>query len=161
MKERKIGLHRTKVGDRYVMEAMRKHGLNLGGEQSGHLILGDHATTGDALVAALQVLAALLADGRKASVATKLFTPVPQILKNVKCDVTALNDAAVAAAIAAAEKKLGSTGRVVVRPSGTEPLVRVMIEGANKKQIDGLADGIAAALIAASITPSKSKKKSA
>ena len=161
LKERKIALHRTKVGDRYVMEAMRKLGLNLGGEQSGHLILGDHATTGDALVAALQVLAALLADGRKASLATKLFTPVPQILKNVKCDVAALSDDAVTSAIAVAEKKLGSSGRVVVRASGTEPLVRVMMEGTNKKQIDGLADGIAAALIAASITPSKSKKKSA
>ena len=157
LNEKKITLHRTKVGDRYVMEAMRKHGLNLGGEQSGHLILGDHATTGDALIAALQVLAALLADGRKTSAATQLFTPVPQVLKNVKCDVAALNDASVVSAIAAAEKELGIAGRVFVRASGTEPLVRVMMEGANKKQIDMLADGIAATLIAASLAGGKKK----
>jgi len=156
---RKIKLHRTQVGDRYVMEAMRKQGLNVGGEQSGHLILGDHATTGDALVAALQVLAALLADGRKASQAMKQFIPVPQILKNVKCNPTVLQVPAVVKAVAVVEKKLGSAGRIVVRPSGTEPLVRIMIEGENKKQIGSMADDIARVMVDANAASSPKKKR--
>ena len=141
-----LKLHRTKVGDRYVMEAMRAHGLNIGGEPSGHLILGDHATTGDALVAALQVLAALREDGRKASAATRMFTPVPQIMKNVKTDPKALQRGAVSEAIAGIEKKLGQHGRIVVRPSGTEPLVRIMLEGENEASLTSMAEELAATM---------------
>ena len=144
-----INLLRTKVGDRYVMEAMREHGLNLGGEPSGHLILGDHATTGDALVAALQVLAALMKDGRKASEALRVFAPVPQVLKNVKCDTGLLKAEPVVKAIAAAEKKLGKDGRLVVRASGTEPLVRIMIEGTDQAAINAMAEELAGVLNAA------------
>jgi phosphoglucosamine mutase len=152
LKANGIDLIRTKVGDRYVMEAMRQKGLNLGGEPSGHLILGDHATTGDALVAALQVLAALLEDGRKASDALQVFTPVPQILKNVKCDTKALEKAAVKTAIAAIETKLNGDGRIVVRPSGTEPLVRIMIEGADETAITAMADELAGVMLASGDT---------
>lgn len=142
---KKLKLHRTKVGDRYVMEAMRKQGFNIGGEPSGHLILGDHSTTGDALVAALQVLAALLEDGRPASAALRLFTPVPQILKNVKfTGPNPMERAEVADAIAATEKTLGKKGRIVVRPSGTEPLLRIMIEGDDHAAITQMAEDIAA-----------------
>ncbi len=139
----KIGLHRTKVGDRYVMEAMREKGLNLGGEPSGHLILGDHATTGDALIAALQVLSALLDDGRPASEALRVFTPVPQILKNVKCEAKVLENAEVKSAIGVLEKTLSGNGRIVVRASGTEPLVRIMIEGDDHDAITRMADELA------------------
>lgn len=141
---KKLKLHRTKVGDRYVMEAMREHGLNIGGEPSGHIILGDYATTGDALVAALQVLAALLEDGRPASQAAKMFEPVPQVLKNVSFKgKSPLEREDVKASIAAIEKKLGSSGRIVVRPSGTEPLLRIMIEGTEKTMITTMADELA------------------
>ena len=139
-----IALHRTNVGDRYVMEAMRAKGLNVGGEPSGHIIIGDYATTGDALVAALQILAALIADGRPASEALKQFTPVPQILKNVKFTGTspmARDD--VQAAIKMLEKQLGKTGRILVRPSGTEPLLRIMIEGENHAAITAMAEELA------------------
>lgn len=140
----KLKLHRTKVGDRYVMEAMREHGLNIGGEPSGHIILGDYATTGDALVAALQVLAALLEDGRPASQAAKMFEPVPQVLKNVSFKgKSPLEREDVKASIAAIEKKLGSSGRIIVRPSGTEPLLRIMIEGTEKTMITTMADELA------------------
>jgi phosphoglucosamine mutase len=144
---RGIALHRTKVGDRYVMEAMKQHGLNIGGEQSGHLILGDYSTTGDALIAGLQILAALMEDGRPASTAMKMFEPVPQLLKNVKFSGSSpLERADVKAAIAAHEKTLGSSGRIVVRPSGTEPLIRIMIEGTDKSAIEKMADEIAAVM---------------
>jgi phosphoglucosamine mutase len=146
---KKLKLHRTKVGDRYVMEAMRAKGLNIGGEQSGHLILGDYATTGDALIATLQVLAAYLEDGRPMSEAARLFTPVPQLLKNIKfTGKSPLERADVQEAIASAEKKLGKKGRIVVRPSGTEPLLRIMIEGENETLIHQLADAIAAIIVA-------------
>ena len=144
LKEAGIALHRTAVGDRYVMEAMRRNGLNIGGEQSGHLIIGDHATTGDALVAALQVLSGLLADGRPASEALRLFTPVPQILKNVKfTGADPLSRTDVAQKIAELEAVLGADGRIVVRPSGTEPLLRIMIEGEDKSAITAMADELA------------------
>jgi len=142
---KKIKTLRTAVGDRYVMEAMKEHGLNVGGEPSGHVILGDYATTGDALVAALHVLSGLIADGRKASEALQMFTPVPQILKNVNfTGENPLNRADVKSAIADVEKKLGTSGRIVVRPSGTEPLLRIMIEGADEKSITAMADDLAA-----------------
>jgi phosphoglucosamine mutase len=145
LKTQGIGLYRTNVGDRYVMEAMRARGLNIGGEASGHLIIGDYATTGDGLVAALQVLAALIADGRPASEALKQFTPVPQILKNVNFTGTSpLARDDVNAAIAALEKQLGSKGRILVRPSGTEPLLRIMIEGEDQAVITAMAEELAA-----------------
>lgn len=143
---------RTKVGDRYVMEAMRAQGLNLGGEPSGHLILGDYATTGDALVAALQVLAALLEDGRKASEALRVFTPVPQLLKNVKCEAAVLEKPEVKATIAAIEQQLNGNGRIVVRASGTEPLVRIMLEGDDHAAITRMADELAAVMLGGSAT---------
>ena len=145
---REIGLKRTKVGDRYVMEAMRAHGINIGGEPSGHVILGDHATTGDALVAALQFLAALIEDGRPASQAARMFTPVPQILKNVKCNPAVLQQAGVKQAMQDIEQQLNGKGRIVVRPSGTEPLVRIMIEGPELSAITTMADALAETLLA-------------
>ncbi len=147
LRARGIAMHRTKVGDRYVMEAMKSHGLNIGGEQSGHLILGDHSTTGDALIAALQILAALMEDGRPASTALQLFDPVPQILKNVRFsgnDPLVRED--VQAHIAKLEKQLANTGRIVVRPSGTEPLLRIMIEGEDQAAITQMADELAATI---------------
>lgn len=158
---KKIKLHRTKVGDRYVMEAMKKYGLNVGGEPSGHIILGDHATTGDALVAALQVLAALLEDGRPASVATRMFKPVPQVLKNVKTSPQALQRDSVNKAIRDIEKRLKGSGRIVVRPSGTEPLVRIMIEGSDTKKIEAMAEELARTLLARSATRERSEIKAA
>ena len=143
---------RTKVGDRYVMEAMRAQGLNLGGEPSGHLILGDYATTGDALVAALQVLAALLEDGRNASEALRVFAPVPQLLKNVKCEAAVLEKPEVKATIAAIEQQLNGNGRIVVRASGTEPLVRIMLEGDDHAAITRMADELAAVMLGGSAT---------
>lgn len=141
LRRKHIALHRTKVGDRYVMEAMRERGLNLGGEPSGHVILGDYTTSGDALICALHVLAALLEDGRPASEALHLFTPVPQILKNVQFKgVDPLAQPKVQQAIAAVESRLGDAGRVIVRPSGTEPLLRIMIEGEDELAITRMAD---------------------
>jgi phosphoglucosamine mutase len=125
-----LALHRTKVGDRYVAEAMRERGINLGGEQSGHVILSDFATTGDGLIAALQVLAVLVRSGRPASEACRVFTPLPQLLRNVRFSgASPLRLAHIQSAIAQAGERLGNTGRVLIRPSGTEPLIRVMAEG--------------------------------
>jgi phosphoglucosamine mutase len=129
---RKLKLVRAKVGDRNVLERMRADGYNLGGEQSGHIIMTDHATTGDGLMAALQALAAMIKSGRPASETFRAFAPVPQLLKNVRIrgDAKAvLAEAAVKQAIAAAEARLGTAGRILVRKSGTEPLIRVMAEG--------------------------------
>ena len=125
-----IALHRTAVGDRYVVENMRQHGCNLGGEQSGHIILSDYSTTGDGLIAALQVLAAIVETGKPASEACRLFTPVPQLLRNVRFGAgTPLEAAAVKQAIAAGEARLGTAGRLLIRNSGTEPVIRVMAQG--------------------------------
>ena len=125
-----LSLARTKVGDRYVVEHMRRHGFNLGGEQSGHMVLSDYSTTGDGLIAGLQVLAAMKYSGRPASDLTQVFEPVPQILENVRFTTGApLDNEDVKKAIAAAEIKLGNQGRLVIRPSGTELLIRVMGEG--------------------------------
>ncbi len=145
-----LTLERTRVGDRYVLERMREGGLNLGGEQSGHLILADHGTTGDGLVAALQVLAALVRSGTKASELLHLFDTVPQLLKNVRyADGAPLENARVKAVIAAAEAELAGTGRLVIRPSGTEPLIRVMAEGDDAAQIERVVDTICDAVKAA------------
>ncbi|PKP60475.1 MAG: phosphoglucosamine mutase, partial [Alphaproteobacteria bacterium HGW-Alphaproteobacteria-9] len=123
---RGLTLARTKVGDRYVLEAMKAGGFNVGGEQSGHMILLDHATTGDGTVAALRVLASLVRSGRPASELLHVFDPVPQLLKNVRFDGgRPLDDARVKAVIADAEAQLAGRGRLVIRPSGTEPVIRV------------------------------------
>ena len=138
-----IALERTQVGDRYVLEAMRARGRNVGGEQSGHIILSDHSTTGDGLVAGLQVLAALIEGGKPASELLHLFDPVPQLLKNVRfAHGQPLDAPAVKAAIADAERHLEGRGRLVIRKSGTEPLIRVMAEGDDLSMVEGLVDGI-------------------
>lgn len=125
-----LTLHRTAVGDRYVVEAMRAHGFNVGGEQSGHIVMTDYATTGDGLVAALQVLAALVTEAQPASSLLRQFEPLPQLLKNVRfASGQPLDDVAVKQVIAAAQARLAGTGRVLIRKSGTEPLIRVMAEG--------------------------------
>jgi phosphoglucosamine mutase len=148
--EENIGLARTKVGDRYVLEEMRSSGCNVGGEQSGHLILTDHSTTGDGLVAGLQVLAALVEGMRPASEVLRQFEPVPQLLKNVRFNGgDPLADAAVQARIAAAEVELEGRGRLVIRKSGTEPLIRVMAEGDDPALVEHLVDDICAAVSAA------------
>ncbi|MEG3155049.1 phosphoglucosamine mutase [Sphingomonas sp. RB1R13] len=138
-----ITLERTQVGDRYVLEAMRARGRNLGGEQSGHIILSDHSTTGDGLVAGLQVLAALIDHQKPASELLHLFEPVPQLLKNVRfASGQPLEAAAVKVAIADAEHQLEGRGRLVIRKSGTEPLIRVMAEGDDLAMVETLVDGI-------------------
>jgi phosphoglucosamine mutase len=142
-----LKLHRTQVGDRYVVEAMRAEGYNVGGEQSGHIIMTDHATTGDGLVAALQVLAQLVESGRPAHELLHLFDPLPQLLKNVRfAGGEPLKDDKVKAAIADAEEKLEGTGRLVIRKSGTEPLIRVMAEGEDKKLVETMVDQICEAV---------------
>jgi phosphoglucosamine mutase len=145
-----IALHRTKVGDRYVVEAMRAGGFNVGGEQSGHIIMTDHATTGDGLVAALQVLAGLVEAGKPASELLHLFDPLPQVLKNVRFSGGApLEDAKVKAAIAEAEARIDGTGRLLIRKSGTEPLIRVMAEGEDETLVARVVDDICEAVKAA------------
>jgi phosphoglucosamine mutase len=142
-----LGLVRTKVGDRHVLEAMRAGGYNVGGEQSGHMILLDHATTGDGSVAALQVLAALVRTGRPASELLHLFDPVPQLLKNVVYSGgDPLADAQVKAAIAEGEAALRDNGRLVIRKSGTEPKIRVMAEGDDASLVERVVDDICAAV---------------
>jgi len=138
-----LALHRTKVGDRYVSEHMRAAGINVGGEQSGHLILSDFATTGDGLLAALQVLAVLVQQNCTASQACQVFERLPQRLKNVRfAGVSPLREAGVQAAIHQAERRLHGTGRVLIRESGTEPLVRVMAEGEDGALVSEVVDGL-------------------
>ncbi|MBX9466361.1 MAG: phosphoglucosamine mutase [Rhizobium sp.] len=132
-----LTLARTKVGDRYVVEHMRQNDFNIGGEQSGHIVLADHGTTGDGLVAALQILAAVKRTGRTVSELCHRFEPVPQLLRNVRFSGgKPLEDAAVKQAIADAEAELAKSGRLVIRPSGTEPLIRVMAEGDDRAQVE-------------------------
>jgi phosphoglucosamine mutase len=143
LKSEGLALERTGVGDRYVLERMRGGGFNVGGEQSGHIILTDYATTGDGLVAALQVLAELVTTGKPASELLHLFDPVPQLLKNVRfAGGKPLDAPHVKAAIADAESELNGSGRLVIRPSGTEPLIRVMAEGDDAGQVTRLVDMI-------------------
>jgi phosphoglucosamine mutase len=150
LREDGLALHRTAVGDRYVLEAMRELGCNVGGEQSGHIILSDHATTGDGLVAGLQVLAALVESEKPASEVLHMFEPVPQLLKNVRFNGgQPLEADQVKAAIAGAESELGDRGRLVIRKSGTEPLIRVMAEGDDKEMVERLVDRICDAVAAA------------
>ncbi len=138
-----LTLERTKVGDRHVLERMKEGGFNVGGEQSGHMIMLDHATTGDGTVAALQVLAALVQSGKRASELLHLFDPVPQLLKNVRFSGRKpLDDAKVKAVIAQAEAQLHGRGRLVIRPSGTEPVIRVMAEGDDAGEVEQVVDAI-------------------
>ncbi|HET9811493.1 MAG TPA: phosphoglucosamine mutase [Sphingomicrobium sp.] len=142
-----IGMVRTQVGDRYVLEEMRKSGANIGGEQSGHIILGDYSTTGDGLVAALQVLAALVDSGKPASEVLRQFDPVPQLLKNVRFNGGApLHNSAVKKRIADAERELFGRGRLLIRKSGTEPLIRVMAEGDDPVLVERVVDDICEAV---------------
>ncbi len=144
-----LSLARTAVGDRYVLEHMRENGFNLGGEQSGHIILLDHCTTGDGLVAALQLLAIVKREDKPVSQTCRRFEPVPQILKNVRLKAgRPLTDASVAGAIEDGRAKLGTNGRLVVRASGTEPVVRVMGEGDNRELVERIVDDVCAALSA-------------
>jgi len=146
-----LALERTNVGDRNVLERMRGGGFNVGGEQSGHMILTDHGTTGDGTIAALQVLAALADAGRPASELLHLFEPVPQLLRNVRYAVGAdpLDDAAVTAVIADAEREIDGKGRLLIRKSGTEPLIRVMAEGDDAAQVETIVGRICEAVEAA------------
>lgn len=147
----KLKLHRSAVGDRYVIEGMQKHRCNVGGEQSGHIIFSDFATTGDGLVAALQVLAALVQSGKKASQCLNLFKPLPQILKNIPLKnqaeiVRVMESASLKKAIQSQEKLLQGKGRIFVRKSGTEPLIRVMVEGENAASIEKIAEALASVI---------------
>ena len=142
-----LKLARTPVGDRYVLEHMREHGFNVGGEQSGHMILSDYTTTGDGLVAALQVLAVVKRQDRPVSEVCHRFDPLPQILKNVRYKKGApLEDAKVKLAIDGATARLNGNGRLVIRPSGTEPVIRVMGEGDDQYLVEEVVDEIVEAL---------------
>jgi phosphoglucosamine mutase len=148
----KLKLSRAQVGDRYVIEGMKKGGYNLGGEQSGHIILSDFCTTGDGLISALQVLAVIAHEGRPASKAAHMFEPLPQILKNVRFRKGApLEDANVKACIADCTQRLNGTGRVLVRKSGTEPLIRVMAEGEDANLVETVVQDIATAIERAAV----------
>lgn len=142
-----IKLVRTAVGDRYVMEEMRANHYNLGGEQSGHIVLSDYSTTGDGLLAALQVLSILKHSGKKASDTLNIFTPLPQILRNVRFESgKPLEKTEVQDAIKSAQKKLASGGRVLVRASGTEPVIRVMAEGDNQSTVENVVSDLCAVI---------------
>lgn len=151
LKGKGLRLERTQVGDRYVVERMREGGYNLGGEQSGHIVMTDYATTGDGLMAGLQFLAAMAETGRKASELARQFETVPQLLKNVRYGAGAEPLAAetVQKVIAEAEARLAGQGRLLIRKSGTEPLIRVMAECGDKAVLSEVVDGIVAAVEAA------------
>ncbi|MFT3987717.1 phosphoglucosamine mutase [Aestuariivirga sp.] len=141
--EKKLTLTRTKVGDRYVVEHMRAHGFNVGGEQSGHIVLSDFSTTGDGLLAAFQVLAEVKRQGKPVSEVCRQFVPLPQVLKNVKFKQgKPLEEPQVKSAVADAEAMLGNSGRLVIRPSGTEPLIRVMAEGDDEGLVRRIVDDL-------------------
>ena len=147
LKGEKLSLHRTKVGDRYVVEEMRARGINIGGEPSGHVVLSDYATTGDGLVTALQVLAVVASEGRKVSDVCHRFDPYPNQLKNVRFKGgNPLEDEGVKKAVKAGEEKFGKAGRLVIRKSGTEPLIRVMGEGEDAAQVSEIVADICAAV---------------
>ncbi len=144
-----LSMIRTAVGDRYVLEHMREHGFNVGGEQSGHIILSDFSTTGDGLVAALQVLAVVKRRDKPVSEVCHRFEPLPQVLKNVRfVDRRTLVQDSVMRAIEAGREKLGTSGRLVIRPSGTEPVVRVMGEADDRILVETVVDDVCAALSA-------------
>ena len=143
-----ITLERTAVGDRYVVERMRQGGFNLGGEQSGHIVMTDYSTTGDGLMAGLQFLAEMVRSGKKASTLANTFTPVPQLLKNVRYQAgqTPLEIPAVQASIANAEAQLDGKGRLLIRKSGTEPLIRVMAECEDAALLEETVDTVVASV---------------
>lgn len=144
-----LGLVRTAVGDRYVLEAMRRDGYNVGGEQSGHIILSDYATTGDGLIAALQVLAEVVQARAPASEVLHRFDPLPQRLKSVRYTGRPLENDGIKALIAEAEAELNGRGRLLIRRSGTEPVIRVMAEGDDPVEVEAVVDRICAAVAAA------------
>ena len=148
LQSRGLRLERTAVGDRYVVERMRGAGFNLGGEQSGHIVMTDYATTGDGLIASLQFLAALADSGRRASDLVAQFEPVPQLLKNVRYAQGAdpLSQDSVQTEIARAEARLNGCGRVLIRKSGTEPLIRVMAEAEDETVLREVVENIVAAV---------------
>ena len=147
LKDLGLSLARTPVGDRYVVEHMRKHGYNVGGEQSGHIVMSDYVTTGDGLVSALQVLAVVVATGRPVSEVCRRFEPVPQLLTNVRyANGKPLEDQKVRSAIDDGKKRLGNSGRLVIRPSGTEPVIRVMAEGDDEALVSAVVGDIAEAV---------------
>ena len=137
-----LTLERTAVGDRYVLERMRSEGYNVGGEQSGHIILSDYTTTGDGLVAAMQVLAVVKKKNRPVSEVCHLFEPLPQILKNVRVRKTVLDRPPIARSIDEARERLGAGGRLLIRPSGTEPVIRVMGEGDDRDLVEKVVDDV-------------------
>ncbi len=143
LNDKGLELVRTKVGDRYVVEHMRNHGFNLGGEQSGHMVMSDFTTTGDGLIAALQVLSVVRGGSKPVSEVCSKFEPVPQLLKNVRYDDgDPLENERVVEVIEDGRSRLGKSGRLVIRPSGTEPLIRVMAEGDDEKLIHEVVDEI-------------------
>ncbi len=141
-----LTLERTAVGDRYVIERMRAEGYNVGGEQSGHVILSDYSTTGDGLVTAMQVLAEVKRRNRRVSEVCHCFEPLPQVLKSVRAQKTMLEKDSVVVAIDSAREKLGNAGRLIVRPSGTEPVIRVMAEGDDRDLVETLVAQVCNAL---------------
>jgi phosphoglucosamine mutase len=145
-----LKLERTAVGDRYVVEHMRRHGFNVGGEQSGHIVLSDYTTTGDGLVAALQVMSVVAQSGKSVSEVCKRFQPLPQVLRNVRYSGgKPLQKKEVKDAILAGEERLGKSGRILIRPSGTEPVIRVMAEGDDEKLVNAIVGEICEALVKA------------
>jgi phosphoglucosamine mutase len=150
LKQRGISMERTQVGDRYVVEHMRKSGFNLGGEQSGHIILSDFSTTGDGLIAGLQFLAEIIRSERGSKDLSRIFEPVPQLLKNAsyKAGSDPLSKPNVVKAIKAAELKLQNNGRLLIRKSGTEPLIRVMAESEDEEKMTKAVDSVVAEIIA-------------
>jgi phosphoglucosamine mutase len=144
MQKSGITVHQTAVGDRYVLEAMRDGGFTLGGEQSGHIIMSDHATTGDGILTALQVLQRMVRTGSSLRDLASVMTTLPQVLVNVPgVDRERTDDPELAAAVAVEQEKLGDGGRVLLRPSGTEPLVRVMVEAASPQEASAVAERLA------------------
>lgn len=142
-----LELVRTQVGDRYVVEHMRANGFNVGGEQSGHIVLNEYTTTGDGLIAGLEVLSAMVQTGRPLSEVGRRFEPLPQILENVRFKGTPpLEEASVVEAVKAGEARLGNTGRILMRKSGTEPLIRVMAEGEDASLVQGVVTDIVTAI---------------
>ncbi len=147
LENEKLKLIRTPVGDRYVVEHMRQHGFNVGGEQSGHIVLTDFSTTGDGLVSALQILAVVVSSGKPVSEVCSQFEPIPQLLQNVRFSSgTPLEEVSVIEAIKEGEERLGQKGRLVIRPSGTEPLIRVMAEGDDKGLVEDVVTDIVGVL---------------
>ncbi|GJL98899.1 MAG: phosphoglucosamine mutase [Methyloligella sp.] len=147
LENEKLKLIRTPVGDRYVVEHMRQHGFNVGGEQSGHIVLTDFSTTGDGLVSALQILAVVVSSGKPVSEVCSQFEPIPQLLQNVRFSSgTPLEEVSVIEAIKEGESRLGQKGRLVIRPSGTEPLIRVMAEGDDKGLVEDVVTDIVGVL---------------